>query len=311
MPDLALLLDETNRLLARNELPTCHSLMPVSDGDTANPNVIAHSRDRQYVVKVTQRHPDTLDSQREVANALRGRTDLPIPRHYCCASAGDRLPLMVMEWLPGEQFRTVLAKAEGQSLGRLCAGLARCLAVFHAPDHLDLVPEMEGRHLEWLYARTSEALQHIVSEPSCGGAGKFDVVAVERFLEARLGELTAPRIPSLEKADLDMRDFLADPEGFDITGMLDWERVARGDGVLAVTLIFFRLWLNGKLGGWNDFLSAYNQLAAVPAEQCPQAEFYLMCRAVLSYRLNDGVGELIDLLLEGRQLPFEDDARSG
>ena len=32
-------------------------MAPVSDGDTANPNVIAYSSERKYVVKVTQRHP--------------------------------------------------------------------------------------------------------------------------------------------------------------------------------------------------------------------------------------------------------------
>ena len=37
LPDLALLLEETNRLLATNGLPMCHALAPVSDGDTADP----------------------------------------------------------------------------------------------------------------------------------------------------------------------------------------------------------------------------------------------------------------------------------
>ena len=30
--------------------------------------------------------------------------DLRIPRHYCCANERSRLPLMIMEWLPGEQL---------------------------------------------------------------------------------------------------------------------------------------------------------------------------------------------------------------
>ena len=121
LPDLALLLEETNRLLATSGRPTCHTLAPVSDGDTANPVVVAHASEGKYVVKVTQRHSETLDQQLEVANALRDATDLPIPRHHCCASNGDRLPLMIMEWLPGEQLRTVLATARDQDLKKLCA----------------------------------------------------------------------------------------------------------------------------------------------------------------------------------------------
>lgn len=76
-PDQSLLLEETNRLLAKNDLPMCNALVPMSDGDTANPVVIAYSGERKYVVKVTQRHPNTLDRQLAVANALRDATDLP------------------------------------------------------------------------------------------------------------------------------------------------------------------------------------------------------------------------------------------
>ena len=304
LPDLALLLEETNRLLATNGLPMCHALAPVSDGDTANPVVVAESRERKYVVKVTQRHSETLDRQLEVANALRDATDLPIPRHYCCARKGDRLPLMVMEWLPGEQLRTVLATANGQDLKKLCASLATCLATFHDPVHLAVVPDTEGEFAEWLYARTMEVLQQIVSEPRPGTA-ELDIEAVRRYVDARLPALTITAIPSLVKADQDLRDFLADPEEYHITGMLDWERVTRGDGIFAIALIYLRLWLNRKLDGWPDFCATYNRLAVKRAQQCPQAEFYLMCRAVLAYRFNDGVAGLIDQLLQGGRLPFE------
>ena len=107
------------------------------------------------------------------------------------------------------------------------------------------------------------------------------------------------------KADQDLRDFLADPAEFAITGMLDWEQVTQGDGLFEITLIYIRLWLNRKLDGWASFSATYNRLATVRAEQCPQAEFYLMCRAVLAYRFHDGIAELIDQLLEGERLPFE------
>lgn len=305
MPDLTLLLDEINLLLQRKGLPQCRELEPVSDGDTANPNVIAYSSEHKYVIKVTQRHPDTLDQQLEIANAICDVTDLPIPHHHCCANKGDRFPLMIMDWLPGEQLRTALASAEESDLRRLCANLGECLAVFHDPNLFALVTEPDNMFPSWLYARTSPVLREIARNQRLDSVLPFDVVAVRSYLDARFDHLTTPAIPSLAKADLDMRDFLVDPHSFEITGMLDWERVTKGDGLYALALIYLRLWLNGKLGGWKDFCEAYNRLAAVPASQCPQVEFYLMCRAVLAYQFNDGVQELIDKMLGGTALPFE------
>ena len=305
MPNLALLLDEINSLLQRKGLPQCRELEPVSDGDTANPNVIAYSSEHKYVVKVTQRHPDTLDQQLEIANAIRDVTDLPIPQHHCCANKGDRFPVMIMDWLPGEQFRTALASAEGSDLRRLCVNLGECVAIFHDPNLLALVTEPDNMFPSWLYARTSAVLQEIARNQRLDSVLPFDVFGVRSYLDARFDDMTTPAIPSLAKADLDMRDFLVDPHSFEITGMLDWERVTKGDGSYALALIYLRLWLNGKLGGWKDFYEAYNRLAAVPASQCPQVEFYLMCRAVLAYQFNDGVQELIDPLLRGAGLPFE------
>ncbi len=227
-----------------------------------------------------KRNAGTLNRQLKVANALRERTNLPIPKHHCCTKVGDRLPLMVMERLPGEQLRTIVAAAESEGLRSLGASLGACLATFHEPEHLDLVAESEGRSLQWLFARALDA-------------SGDEVVPVRRYLKARLGKLTEPAIPALEKADQDLRDFLADPDEFDVTGMLDWERVYRGDGVFALTLIFFRLWLNGKVAGWEDCLTAYNRPAARAALQCPHAEFYLMSRAVLASRVNEAARELV------------------
>ena len=167
-----------------------------------------------------------------------------------------------------------------------------------------MAPDTGGELAKWLYARTMEALQQIVSEPR-PGRDQLDLAAVRRYIDARLPALTVVAIPSLAKADQDLRDFLADPEEYPITGMLDWERVAKGDGIFAITLIYLRLWLNGKLDGWADFCATYNRRATKQAEQCPQAEFYLMCRAVLAYEFNDGVARLVDQLLEGRRLPFQ------
>lgn len=214
LPDLALLLEETNLLLATNGLPTCHALAPVSDGDTANPVVVAHSSERKYVVKVTERHAET-----------------------------------------------------------------------------------------WLYARSMGVLEQ--NGAPGPGRDELDAAAIRRYIDARLPALAVTAIPSPVKADQDLRDFLADPEEYQITGMLDWERVTRGDGIFAITLIYLRLWLNAKLDGWADFYATYNRRATKQAEQCPQAEFYLMCRAVLAYEFNDSVARLVEQLLEGERLPFE------
>ena len=304
LPDQSLLLEETNLLLATNGLPTCNALVPVADGDTANPVVIAYSGERKSIVKVTQRHPDTLDHQLKIANALRDATDLPIPRHCCCARKGDRLPLMAMEWLPGEQLRTVLAAARGADLEKLCTSLAACLATFHDPVHLAFVPRAEDGFVEWLYTRTMDVLQENVGR-SRAGMTEIDTAAVRRYVDARLPEMATTAIPSLVKADQDLRDFLGDPAKFEITGMLDWEQVTKGDGIFAITLIYLRLWLTRKLDGWTGFCATYNRLATVRADQCPQAEFYLMCRAVLAYGFNDRIAKLINQLLDGKRLPFD------
>ena len=183
---------------------------------------------------------------------------------------------------------------------RNCAPTSRrCLATFHDPVHLALVPRTQNGFAGWLYTRTKAVLQEVVSG-SGSGMADIDTATVRRYLDARLPTTTSPAIPSLVKTDQDLRDFLADPAEFAITGMLDWERVTQGDGIFEITLIYLRLWLNRKLDGWANFWATYNRLATVRAEQCPQAEFYLMCRAVLAYRFNDGVAELIDQLLEGK-----------
>ena len=305
MPDLALLLDEVNLLLQANGLPLCRKLEPVVDGDTANPNVVAYSDERKYVVKVSQRHPDTLKQQLRIANAIREVTDLPIPLHHCCTNMDDRFPLMVMDWLPGEQLRAVLTAAEKADLRKLCANLGECLAEFHDPHHLTLVKDVGDSFSSWLYTRTLSELEEVVTNPRASRGVPFDIVAVRSYLDSRLDQLTKHAIPSLAKADLDLRDFLVDPSSLEISGMLDWERVTRGDGTYALALIYLRLWLNGKLNGWKDFCEAYNRLSTVKAKQCPQVEFYLMCRVVLAYQFNDGVQELIEQLLRGTALPFE------
>ena len=306
MPDRVLLLEDTNALLVRNGLPPCHSVSAISDPDTANPIVIAHARERRFVVKVTERHRDKLDRQRDVANSLRAVTDLPIPKHFCCADAESKLPLMVMEWLPGDQLRSVLPNAKNGKLRQLCVSLAKCLSTFHDPRLIDITDESEtdnGFPL-WLYVRTITFLEKSARRESDENFTEKQVVAIRHFLDARLAKTARTAIPSLVKADTDLRDYLADPIKFHITGMLDWERVTRGDGIYTLVLTFLRFWMNDRLEGWQTFLDTYNRFASVRAEACPQAEFYLMCRALIACELNRDVKRIVDLLIEGNRLPF-------
>ncbi len=62
-PDFALLFKEINQLLIRNKLSQCDKLVPVSDGDTANPNLICYAGSEEYVIKVCYRHADTQSSR--------------------------------------------------------------------------------------------------------------------------------------------------------------------------------------------------------------------------------------------------------
>ena len=307
MPDLELLLKESNKLLARNALPQCQSIVPVFDGDTANPNAILFAHSHKFVVKVNQRHSNTLPQQLEVANRVRNATNLPIPKHYCCSIEGSTFPLMIMEWLPGEQIRTVLPVAENANLRKLCASLAECLVEFHNPNLLDVVPKSrtESDLPSWLYKRSADTLKRCGENGTVDSLSEQELSSIRRYLRARLEVSKHPALPSLEKADLDLRDFLVNPTKFEITGMLDWERVTNGDATYAIALVFLRLWLNDKLIGWKEFIETYNQLSKVAVVPCPQIEFYLMCRAVIAYEANRSVKELIQQLLEGTHLPLK------
>ena len=122
----------------------------------------------------------------------------------------DALPLMVMERLPGEQLRTVLAGARDQNLKKPCASLGASLATFHNPVHLAVVPKAERGFGEWLYSRTMAALQEIASEPR-PSMDDVDTAAVRRCVDARLPALAAIAIPSLVKADRTCATFLRTP----------------------------------------------------------------------------------------------------
>ena len=64
MPDLDVVLRETNRLLTEHSLAECQSIEFAADLDTANVNLVGQARDRRYAIKVRVRTLDTLERQR-------------------------------------------------------------------------------------------------------------------------------------------------------------------------------------------------------------------------------------------------------
>jgi len=101
MPDLEVMRRESNDILDRLSLPLIDRFEDVEDSETASPTIIGISDSRRCVIKSVVCHPDTLADQVEAANWVRTHRDLPVPEHYGFATAKDRLPLVIMEWLPG------------------------------------------------------------------------------------------------------------------------------------------------------------------------------------------------------------------
>jgi aminoglycoside phosphotransferase (APT) family kinase protein len=285
MPDLDLLAQEANRLLARHGLPLCEFLAPASDQDTANPTVIGEAGGRKYVIKAVFRHPETLPHQLQIANLIREATGLPIPRHLCCADAGDRFPLMVMEWMPGEQLRLVLPALPHAQAQALARDWGRHVARFH---HARLPDE---RRPTWLDPRNSYAqLVEWIARSTREKAARFgesglwsaeEARAIEEYLAEREPSLAKPQAMGLTKADQDVRDFLAVTEPEPRTSaMIDWERVEIGDTVSETAMIFNRLCVMGLRPLYASFRAGYESEAGARFSQGTQAEYYLMSRSL-------------------------------
>jgi len=303
-PDMDRLSSEINETLAAHNLPLCHRIEPVADGDTMNPNLIGHSASRKYVIKVATRNIDSLAKQMRVANKLKNQTSLPIPKHLCFSSEKDRIPLLIMEFLSGVQLREALSNAEGDDLNRLCANLANCYAEFNDPNLLEITEKSvdPAKFAKWFLQKTEDVL-------SAGETPMFlkkNTESIQEFLNARMPEMSTFAIPSLTKNAMDLRDWLVDPENMAISGMLDWEDVKIGDGIYDICVFYLRLWLNGKLEGWNAFQEAYNATATMPLVPTPQAEFFLMVRAVIASQNYEIAMDIIEALLAGKCQPLLD-----
>lgn len=312
MPPLEQTLRELNELLADHALPSCTRLQPVDDPDTANPNLIGQAAGRRYAIKVCFRHPDALERQLCVANAVAESTGLPIPRHLCCATEPGRLPLMVMEWMNGEQLRLVLPTAGPGVAAELVRDWGRCIARFHharvEPQECGDWPDIEEAHAGfrgWLRGAVRQRLGALEADGRWSAA---EAGAVRRYLAEREASLEAPGVPGLVKADQGLRDALAlvEPRPH-ISALLDWERVTMGDTLWELASIFVRMDLDGL---WPDFRTGYAAEAGPPLPPGPHSEFYLMTWALIQVTWSDlpatrydRAQSILRALLAGSPLP--------
>lgn len=312
MPDLSQVLYEANLLLAESGLPLCSSLEPFSDQDTNNPTIIGYAGDRRYAIKACYKSPDIPDRQLRIANLIADRTGLPIPRHLCYATDPTRLPLLIMEWMPGEQLRLVLPSLERQEAMELAADWGRCVARFH---NMSIEPseradfgwsdpkDVYAGFLAWLRGAMEGWFEALKANPQWSNV---DINAVRDYLERRAGLLDKPARFGLIKSAQDVRDALAlvEPRPH-ISALLDWEGVKVSDSLWEVTSIFVRLNFLSLDHLWPAFRSGYEAEAETVLSQTPQAEFYVMSRALPPARNgNEGAGRIIKTMLAGARIPF-------
>lgn len=308
LPDLGLVLTEANKALLEAGLPSCAEVKPVADGDTANPTLIAKGAERLYVVKVVQPRadlpPQSLSDQCRIANEVRQRSDLPIPQHLCSVEEPGRLPLIVMEWMPGQQVRLVLPRLSRQQSDALCEDWGRCMARLHAPDLVDVAAlrhDPAGFAQYWLTRAASVFDSQGQSEWHL--RRRADVVG---FLRKRLPYMTRFVAEGLLKKDSDVRDFLAmvAPKPH-ISGILDWERVWHGDGAFGLVCIWLRLHLLGIGEAWDAFRQGYEMASGRAILDNRQTEFYLVARATVATPHYQLAREIVDGALCGKVSVFE------
>lgn len=308
MPAHPQLLEETNILLSRNSLPLCNSIEPVVDQDTANPVVIGHADDRQYVVKVNVRHPAALQRQLVTANVIANRSGIPMPRHLCCSADGDALALMVMEMMPGEQLRILFQRTSRHQENTLAEDLGRCLGRFHLtriepweisdwPDPTDTVTGF----FNWVKRENSVAfkkLKNIKSQITTVGSedeeesiGWLDekVADIQAYIHNRLqGSILEPVSFGLVKSDVDLRDALGllTPAPH-ISALLDWERVNHGEQMWQILSLFVRFHMIHKAHLWLHLRKGYEDVVGVSLKPHKLCDVYVMTRSLISISRSD------------------------
>ena len=286
MPDLDLIMRETNRLLAANDLPDCQSVEPVADRDTANVNLIGHAQDRRYAIKIRIRNLDTMVRQQCVANLLRERTGLPIPRHLCHSDESDELPLVVMEHMPGVQLRLLFQSAPDAQADALARDWGRCIARFHGthiePTDCGGWPDLETTHagyLDWQRTKMRDAIGLIETT----GWPEDEVSAVRAHLSERAGSFGEPAVPGLVKRDQGPRDALGllEPEPH-VSALLDWELVSPGDTLWEIVDVFVMLHVAGLGRVWPAFRAGYEQESGARIERGEPLEYYTLARTLIA-----------------------------
>jgi aminoglycoside phosphotransferase (APT) family kinase protein len=313
MPDLGQIMQEANDALRGVGLAECTHVKPMPDGDTMNPQVIGYAAGPQYVIKVvfphaTQwQHKDHHAGAR-AANVLRERTALPIPQHYSVVDEPGRLPLVIMQCMPGEQLARLLPTANAPTCHAVCEDWGRCLARFHDPALTDILndPSALDREIEhdagwaaWYLQKHADSDWH-----------RTHADRILAFLHDRLPLTGRYELPAVTKHGLDVRDFVATTEPTPrITGMLDWEGITAGDGVVDLVGIWVRLHYLGVGYAAPSFLKGYEAERGITLRQTKRVEFHLMNRALLPTNHNEASRVVVDELISGATYPF--DQRTG
>jgi hypothetical protein len=286
------------------------SFEPVEDLDTASPTVIGLVNDQPtYVVKTVFGHPETLAEQVEAANWVRQNRDLPVPEHYGYASDPERLPLVVLEWLPGRQLRLAVLESPDEIRTPICRDWGRCTARINMtegfPEHLlDQEASRENwggkdEHFQMSLDRADNMEQTGWSRAQC--------VAMKEYITDRREAFVPSQHRGLTKRDIFERDFLATTEDHPrVSGVLDWELVnldyTPGDSICN----YMRLHQRNLGHLWSPYCNGYEQETGFPFIQDEAAEYFAAIRFLIP--AVRAVPYLPDLasMLDGKRLPFAD-----
>ena len=287
MPEAARLLASVNRLLEREGLAPCDVIVPVDDDATANPNVAGFvGNECHYGIKVSVRHPRTLARQAGVANWFADHVPIPVPRHLAAAGTDDDLPLLITEWMPGEQLRLAVRGGCEQ----LAEDWGRCMACVHEAD-------LPAQFIDPTHAEDDLATYCVAQvRAACNAVPELRAVTLRAFVVAHAPAGFAPRNV---KADNDLRDFLCDLGA--ITAVLDWERVSRGFAERDWLVVYMRLWLFGETRLWPAFKSGYES-AGGTIERTQGNDAYLLTRCAIARVHGQPTDALIDAVLGGSVL---------
>jgi hypothetical protein len=308
MPDLEQVRTDANLALGRSGLPACTMVEPVADGDTMNPQVVGYTDGPRYVIKVVYPHATTwhgkdLGTAARIANELRKRTRLPIPEHYCILEEQGRLPLVVMEFLAGEQLRLALRRTPEAQCRALCGAWGRCIGQFHDPSLIAFLDNPAAADLKPSY--DSALARAYLAQHDGSDWHRRNARRIVDYLEARLPLTGRFEIPALTKHGMDVRDFLAamDPEAR-ISGMLDWEGVGADDALTTLVATWTRLHCLGVGHAAASFLEAYERERGLCLCQSSRTEFHLMNRALLPTSHSPAARAIVEGLLDGAEYPF-------